>query len=543
MNKNGSSSAKGSQDAKPPQRLRRRDLLTAAAVGGGAVAATDLGLGRVAAAGAEGAVKDSADVLIVGAGNTGIPAAIQAADLGAKVLLLEKNAFAGGMLTISGGHVSAANTKRQIAKGIEDSPQQHYRDAIRLGHYKSNSELLKVAVENAAAMVDWLEEIGVELTPESPFFEDDHEHYSVPRTYMGPDYARSLLFPLRQELDRRVQRGDVAVHLGTRVTGLIKNNDGHVIGVAAEDDAGNQRDHLAKAVILATGGYGASAEMKARFNPAVVPARVVCLPHATGDGILMAEEAGAQLVNMDRLIAFPGTVQNLSGEPTRTRLQFPPDHYTDGIWVNQQGQRFVNEVTDHPDERERAFLAQSGLVFFLIFDERIRQNLDTVGVMSWDKEMLDNEIVSGSLIVRADTLAELAGRFGIAADPLKATASRFNDFVASGADEDFGRGRLRYPLGRGPFYGLRVTGSVLMTHGGISVNHALQVKHQNDRVIPGLYAAGETLGCGQLMGEAVLSGMSVGPAITLGRLAARNAYQYAQTRRNEDLRPAVAHST
>lgn len=519
--------------------LRRRDLLAVTAIGGSAGAVAAIAQSSAASPAASTFDDEIPDVLIVGAGNAGIPAAIQAADLGAQVLVLEKTSMVGGMLMISGGHVSAANTKLQIAKNIEDSPQDHYRDAVRLGNYKCNSDLLKVAVENATAMVDWLGEIGVEFTPASPFLEDDHEHYSAARTYVGPDYARSLLFPFRKELDRRIERGDIEVRTEMRVTQLIKNNAGAVIGVNAEDSSGKLHQFLAKTVILTTGGYAANTEMKKEFNPAVVPAKVICLPHATGDGTRMARQAGARLVNMDWLIAHPGPIQDPSGGPTRARLQFPPDHETDGIWVNQQGQRFINEPTDSPDERERALLEQPGLVFFLIFDENIRRNLSSLDIRSWSKEQFDKEIETGEVILRADSITELAAKFGINGKQLNATTQRFNQFVATSVDEDFGRERLRFPVTKPPFYGVRVTGSLLISHGGISVNHNLQVKHENDRIIAGLYAAGETLGCGQLMGEAVLSGMSVGPAITLGRIAARNAYQYAQQRQPAELRPAV----
>ena len=192
--------------------LKRRDIIKMAALGTGvgALGSVNIRQLRAAAAGDKdrfGASDTVADVLIIGAGNAGIPAAIQAADLGAGVVLLDKNPFVGGMLHISGGHISGADSKIQIAKGIEDSPALHYRDAMRLGRYRNNSELLKLAVENAAAMVDWLVEIGVDFTPESPFHEDDHDRYSAARTYAGPDYARSLLVPFLRELEKRIERG------------------------------------------------------------------------------------------------------------------------------------------------------------------------------------------------------------------------------------------------------------------------------------------------------------------------------------------------
>ncbi|MEE8306042.1 MAG: FAD-binding protein, partial [Gammaproteobacteria bacterium] len=511
-----------------PKSLNRRDLVKATALAVGAAGVGGLMPRQATAESATVKAQDSAtsdapiDILIVGAGNAGLPAAIQAADLGARVMVLDKNNYVGGMLAISGGHVSAANSKLQIAKGIEDSPASHYRDAMRMGRYRNNSELLKIAVDNAAAMVDWLAEIGVEFTPESPFFEDDHEHYSAPRTYMGPEYALSLLVPFKAELDKRIERGDIRVRLNTQVSGLIKADDGAVIGVVAEDWQGQTHRLMANAVILATGGYAASAALKEKFNPNIAKAKVICLPHATGDGIVMAEQAGASLVNMDLFIAHPGAVDGASG-----RLLFPPDLYAEGIWVNTRGERFVNEHAD-PDKREQAFLRQADFGFFYVIDDAMVRR-DVIGVGKWDQARLDSEVSRG-VVNKASTIGQLASKIGIDSKRLTNTVVQYNGLVDRGVDEVFKRDNLGGSLSAGPYYAIPITGSGLISHGGVAVNHSLQVMGSHGKPLKGLYAAGETLGSAQMMGNAVLSGMSVGPAITLGRLVARNAWQYAQLR-------------
>ena len=157
--------------------LKRREILKAAVLGSSSIALSTSTLQKTAA----NTNREPADILIVGAGNAGIPAAIEAADLGAKVILIDKNTFIGGMLIVSGGHISGANAKMQMRKNIKDSYEKHYQDAMKIGKYQANSELLSIATENAASMIDWLEEIGVEFTEDSPMLEDDHDHYSVPR--------------------------------------------------------------------------------------------------------------------------------------------------------------------------------------------------------------------------------------------------------------------------------------------------------------------------------------------------------------------------
>ena len=464
---------------------------------------------------------ETTDILIIGAGNAGIPAAIQAADLGARVLLVDKNPFIGGMLNISGGHISGANSKLQIAKGIEDSPALHYRDAMRMGRYENNSELLKLAVEHAAAMIDWLVEIGVEFTPESPFFENDHEHYSAARTYMGPDYARSLLHPLKAELQKRIDTGQIRLQLNTAITRLLKNHEGRIIGVEARSTSGEITEQKAKAVILATGGYGASDALKKKYNSKIAKSKVICLPHATGDGIVMAEQVGARLVNMDKFISFPGAVEGASG-----RLQHAPDHLTDGIWVNKQGDRFVNEQTLNPDQRERAFLNQKDFGFYYIFDQQTRKT--GPGIIGWDEKQIQDGIARG-IVKQARTVNALARKINVDEKRLIATITRFNQSVNSGVDTDYHRQQLTRTLSNQPFYSIPITGSILISHGGIAVNHLLQAVDKTDTALQGLFAVGETLGSAQMMGTAVLSGMSVGPAITLGRLAARNAFRYARS--------------
>jgi fumarate reductase flavoprotein subunit len=505
----------------PSRNMNRRELVKSVAL----CASTGLlaGVGGQNAVAAEDAAED-VDLLIVGAGNAGMPAAIQAADLGARVLLIDKNSFTGGMLNISGGHVSAANSKLQIRKGIEDSPEAHYRDAIRMGKYANNSELLKVAVENAGAMVDWLQEVGVEFTPESPFFEDDHDHYSAKRTYMGPEYARSLLHPLRAELDARIARGNIELRLNTRVTRLITNDRDEVTGVVAVDGSGESISLAAKAVLLTTGGYGASAPLKEQYNPKYAASKVVCMPHATGDGIVMAAELGAKLTSMDFLLSHPGAVDGGFG-----RLDHAPRFLTEGIWINKQGKRFANEHGT-PDHREIAFLEQADFGFYYVFDQGVIDR-GKLGMIGWESDQLDDH-VKGGVVQKAGSVSKLAQKIGISGKQLSATLTAFNGSVSAGSDADFGRQQLEWPLENGPFYAVPITGSILITHGGISVNHMLQVVDENKRTISGLYAAGETLGVGQMMGKAVLSGMSVGPAITLGRIAARNAFQYAQSRQN-----------
>jgi len=506
--------------------MKRRELLKATILGSSAA----MTVMRTKNSNAH-EVNDQADVIIVGAGNAGIPAAIEASDMGAKVILIDKNAYVGGMLIVSGGHISGANAKIQMRKNIKDSYEKHYQDAMRIGKYKADSELLALATEHAASMVDWLEEIGVEFTEESPILVDDHDHYSVPRTYVGVNLARSLLGPLKKELDKRIKRGGLDLKLETKALNLLQDDKKEIIGVKVRDKNGDVLDIFAKTVILASGGYGANKTMQQKFNPKVVSAKWVGLPHATGDGINMAKKVGASLSFMDHLISYPGTVFDLKGVPTEisTRLQFPPQHFTQSIWINKKGLSIVNEHTT-PDNREVAFLAQEELFFYVLFDERMRAERGSLDIRNWSSNQMDQAIEQGNVIIKTDTMNQLAEKLKINPKRLSETILKYNTSIDSNQNDEFGRKEQRLKILKSPFYAFGVGGSVLNTHGGISINNSLEVIDESNRVIPGLYAIGETIGNGHLMGEGVVSGMSVGPAITFGRMVAKTAFRYAQNK-------------
>jgi len=507
--------------------LQRREFFKVAALGVGASTLRSPELEGAQAA------PEVADLLIIGAGTAGLPAAIHGADLGAKIVLLEKNEAIGGTLHVSGGQMSAANTKLQIAKGFDDSPSRHYRDVLRIGRFLNSSDLVKLDVENAGPMIDWLQDIGVEFTLESPFLFYGHEVYSVARTHQPVASGRTLLEAFRRELDKRIARGDVAVHFGIQAKKLIKDKEGRVSGITAEDKSGRLREFRSRAVILATGGYGASSDLINKYNPQYRTAVWGGMPHATGDGIVMAQELAAKLTHMDYLIPSPGAVEdprNPGSALRGVRLQLSPQGFAGAVWVNKAADRFVNEDGYGQDEKERALAKQPGMTFFVVFDEKAR-NANSPILAGWTKERFEQEADRGEIIKKADSIEALAGKIGVSAARLRETVSRYNGFVEAGTDLEFGRDKMKYPLAQSPFYAIRTIGTFLLTMGGIKVNSDLAVEDEKGRVIPGLYAAGEVLGNGQLAGAGMVGGMSVTPAITFGRIAARNALQYGRALR------------
>lgn len=469
-------------------------------------------------------------IVVVGAGNSGLPAAIVAADQGAHVVLIEKTGRIGGTLWRSSATVSGAGTRMQRSKGIVDTPEQHAADALRIGRGVNDAALVALAAQYAGETIDWLQDIGTPFTEDSPVFAGEHELYSVPRSYRPvpiPGTSGSgqrFIPPLERELNVRRGQGTIDLRLNAEVTSLLVE-DGTVTGVTISQE-GKSETIRADAVILATGGYAANASMLNRYNPAPRPIITLTSDAITGDGLRLAEEAGAALTNMDMLVVMPGGVE----DPNKPGFclywvivasQRKPA-ITGDIWVNRVGRRFMREDESSPDLREKIIMAQPSTEMFVIFDEPMRQGL-TPEAGAYTRRSLEGEGDHPKVIVSAPSIAELASRLDIAPAVLEATVQRYNAAVAAGKDGEFGREQMPKAIDTAPFHAVPTKGVILGTHGGLKVNSRLQVLRPDGTPIPGLYAAGEVLGKGQLMGDAAVSGFAAGPAFTFGRLAGQFA--------------------
>ena len=194
------------------------------------------------------------DLITVGAGTAGIPAAIFAAARGGRVLMLDAAADIGGTLHLSTGQMSAAGTRLQASLGIEDSAAAHFDDVMRISKGTADPALVRLAVDNAAATFDWLMECGFKPLPDHPVLGLGHEPYSRKRYYWGIDGGRTILAVFRRELQPWVDRGRVDVLLSSPVTALLTNDAGDVEAVRVES-AGGSAVFRARSVLLSCGGY------------------------------------------------------------------------------------------------------------------------------------------------------------------------------------------------------------------------------------------------------------------------------------------------
>jgi fumarate reductase flavoprotein subunit len=239
----------------------------------------------------------------------------------------------------------------------------------------------------------------------------------------------------------------------------------------------------------------------------------------------MAQALGAKLTHMHNIIPSPGVIDDPANPGTTMRMgrvQLSWDKFRGSVWINKRGERFVNEDGFGQDDKEKAAIRQPDMTFFVLFDEKARLDNPPI-VSSWTREKFELEAARGVLVQKAASIDALARAIDVDPAALRATLQRYNGYVREAKDPEFSRDKMQYPIEQAPFYAIRTVGFFLLTMGGLKVNHRLQVEDENGRAIAGLYAAGEVLGNGQLAGDGLVGGMSVTPAITFGRIAARNA--------------------
>jgi fumarate reductase flavoprotein subunit len=479
----------------------------------------------------------SSDVVIVGAGTAGIPAAIEAADAGARVVLIEKQPRIGGMLHVSTGQFSGAGTRLQRDRGIQDSAEWHMADVERLSHGQANRDLVRESVLRQGGTVDWLQCLGFDFLIDSPRFVYGHEVYSVPRTFQGKEDGRSILRIFERELHKRVATGGVELRLSTGLRSLVRDQSGGVTGVHVVGPRGTE-SIAARAVVLATGGYAANRDLVRRFlRSPCRDALTGCLEHATGDGLLVAENAGAATTSSGTylptmsLIPDPERPGFTLGYHTARLALVPAYRQPHEIWVNSRGERWAAEDTPSFQSREQALLRQPELKMAVIWDARALEAAEPLlqpAEQGWTRERIRLEAERGHFMWSAASLADLANRMGILSDGLQRTVERYNAAVDAQHDADFGRQFLPARIAQPPFYGVWSQAAMLMSREGLQVDSELRVLDASGAPIRGLYAVGEILGASQFMGDSFVGGMSVGPCMTLGRLVGQRLAQVAE---------------
>jgi fumarate reductase flavoprotein subunit len=492
-------------------------------------AAASLGLSRKAAA----AETQQWDLIVVGGGNAGLPAAIFAAQRGAKVLIVEAAGILGGTLHLSSAQMSAAGTKLQKSKGIEDSPQSHYDDIMRISKNTADPDLVRLAVFNAAETFDWLMDKGLDVYPEHPVTGTTHEPYSHARYAWGQNLGRSVLKILEADLQPQIDSGRVSVLLGTEVTELIQASDGAATGVVTRNKQGETARHSGHNILLTCGGYASNAEMFERLEGARDYSDV-SYEYSQGAGITLGLAAGGYVRGGEHHLPLFGAVLADRDYPSRMIAavrHFPPNRPPWEIYVNAQGARFLQEDIPSHDAYEHALLAQAEERCWVVFDEAIYKQAPRLVQGGIAGRMKPEDVAEAfetgwPMFYKADSLAELAKRAGIDPAGLSNTVAGYNTAQKNGEDPEFGRQHMPLPVAEPPFYAIELRSWFLTGFAGIAVNKGLQVVRDDQTPIPGLYAAGELLGTGVFMGRSYCGGMLVTPALTFGRLLGESMLEF-----------------
>lgn len=472
------------------------------------------------------------DVIIIGAGTAGLPAAIFAAERSDRVLVLDAAPEIGGTLHLSSGQMSAAGTRLQKEKGVEDSPALHIEDIMRISKNTADREIAGLAVNNAAETLDWLESIGFKPLPDHPVKGQAHEPYSVNRYVWGQDLGKSILAVLKPVFEDVVASGRVTLKLNTRVTELVQGIDGTVLGVTAQTDGAEAETHTAGAVVIAAGGYVANGDMYKKMSGHSAYGDH-SYPYCVGDALNLGLEAGGTAWGHENYLTSFGVVMQNYDVPSKVRcrqIHWPERRPPWEIYVNAYGKRFMKEDEPSVDVREHTIQDQPDLRHWIVFDATTLNEAPSL-FADFDKDAIRTAAEKGEpCFYVADSIGALAEKAGLPADALTETIESFNAGQAEGQDS-FGRKHMPRPVADGPFYAIRSQAMSVSSTVGLKVDTNLNVVREDGSAISGLYAAGEALGQGAMMGSSFCGGMLVTPALTFGRMLGQTLLPLGKTDR------------
>ena len=464
-------------------------------------------------------VELTTDLLVIGGGAAGMSSSLRANQLGLDVILLEKTATIGGAISVSGGNQVVTLSKLQKEAGVtNDSVDSMVQDFLKNGANLNDKDLLTLYASNVGETTDWLHEyVGVEYNMEGGLHK--LAEYSIDRELAYTGGGSQAAATLR----KAIEKSGINLYLNTRAEKLVTDASGKVVGAVAKDNTGKTYNITAKAVLMATGGYGNNKDL---LTDEMKQALYYGPASSTGDGLIMAtaEDVNAATRLLEYGKRYPNGVEVSPGYAKSTINGNIAAFKESAILVNKSGKRVVNEKSSNRTILE-AEIKQEGSMLYLLMDQAtfdiFKSNLKEGGIT----EANVNDWLAGNgsttpQFFHADTIADLAKLAGMDAATLQATVDRYNGFVKAGKDAEFGRAPeyLKKEISAGPYYLVEQKPRFATTMGGLVVNTSLQVINKDNQVIPGLYAAGEVVG--GVMGDDSPSGANNGWALTSGKLAA-----------------------
>lgn len=490
------------------------------------------------------------DIIVVGGGGSGLAAAASAAEHGASVLVLEKQLQLGGTTGIAVGSFTACGSKLQLRAGVQDKIEHHVEDVGRFApeaiEPRNNAELRRFFLAQSAETLDWLMGMGLRFAgphPEPP--------NRQPRMHNVVPGAKAYIATLHA----RLMRLGGQVLCGAPVVALMKEGD-RVVGVVAMIDGSRQSFNARRGVVLAAGDYAGASDLITRFKGEEFAVVEGINPRATGDGHRLAEQAGAQLLNMDvtygpelRFVPPPGRtwqqvlpvrgplawllglvlpyVPRLVLHALIRRLLVTWQHpeealFHDGaILINSLGQRFCDETIS--PARELAVARQPGKLCYILLDERLADRysrwphfISTAPKIAY-AYVADYLRLRRDIAVEAASLDDLARRRSLPAETLRETVTQATTRAKASGQPPLAGSRW---ILLGPAKAYFTT-----TEGGAAINQRFEVLDDTGRPIAGLYAVGQNGLGGQILWG---HGLHIAWAITSGRLLGRQLSESVQ---------------
>lgn len=452
------------------------------------------------------------DVVVIGGGAAGLSAALSADQQGLSVVLLEKSAMLGGHSALSGAYTLVTGSELQKELGVtDDTPEKAYEDIMENGGEKCVPELLELYTEKMGEATDWtVDELGVEVPDElTPLGEN-----KIDRALIYEGGGEGFI----STLSERLEETDVELYLDTKATSLIRDGD-DVIGVEADGKDGTKYTINAKSTVLATGGYGARKDLlpESLDNFVYYGASV-----ASGDGLEMGEEVGADTVNMGYVELFENGVEWKPGIAKSTYNGSMAAWDVSGILVDRNGERVVNERGPGMEIVEQQSAQEDGTLFLFMDQATFDHFSDNIAGYGISQEMLDEWLENNGevepVFANGETIEEVAEIAEVDLKGLEETIEKYNGYVENGKDEDFDRASqyLNEKIGEGPYYLVEQKPRYATTLGGLLINNNLEVINTDGEPIKGLYATGDA--AGGVRGDDSIPGSDFGWAVTSGYL-------------------------
>ena len=435
-------------------------------------------------------MKNTADIVVIGGGPAGMATALEASKNGASVLLLEADTLLGGNAARSTGYLAFQGFEMQHREGLDDNAEIFFKDMVNeikrqeeTYGIEFDAELAKVFAKESATTYDWLVELGFEF---NRFLPRPLQH-SVNRMV---DVTDTSMFT--KVFSDVLEKNDVDVRTSTRARRLLLE-ERQIVGV--QTDKESFRANMG--VVLAAGGYQANSSLRKKYQPehmATTP--YLGTHHDVGDGHIMGQEVGGELINMTMIPPL---------------IMVGSALVEDSIAVNTLGRRFHDEAGPY-DYRVQELNKQPNKTAYYIYDNQTYLK----------KRQLINEMPQTPS--SANSLMELAQTIGSDHKALEEAVTRWNDFLTSSEKKDPDFGRVILPAERRailepPYFASKMITGINFPAGGFRVNADLQVLNVYGEPIPKLFAVGDCSGgLGPVIG---MGGMRITPALTLGRVVGR----------------------